>query len=58
MVDEKAINAMQPGDTIVVNFGKLGNWLPVKLLERREPDGKTHLQILIEYYGYDNLRIP
>lgn len=45
------IDALQAGDTVQVNFGMCGNWLPVKL------NDAEHLQRLIDYYGYNNLRL-
>lgn len=56
MADKKAVDALKTGDTIYVPLMP-GTWLPVTLTEQNREDGKSHVALLVERYGYENLRL-
>lgn len=56
----KEIDALKVGDKLEVEFDP-GVWVEIVLAERTPPmknkeDKRTHLQVLIDQYGYKRIR--
>ena len=59
MATKEQIDALQIGDKLEIHIEAMGGkWYEVVLAPRHDPDGKTHLAVLIEQWGYGNLRLP
>lgn len=55
MFTKEQIDALKVGDKLDLEFDP-GMWVEIVLATRNDPDKKTHLQVLIDQYGYKRLR--